>query len=159
MIKSEPLITDLIGGKATKTDSRIAFFCAADELSAQIVLLTHSLKSEELRANLQGIAETLSDIMGEAAGGAFRTGETQIERLLALIKKYEAPPLKKFILPGKTPAGAQANAVRTVARRAELAYAHVYEACGGSVYVFEYLNKLSTLFFALARKLDEKQLL
>ena len=52
--------------------------------------------------------------------------------------------------------GAKAHVLRTVTRRIERAYASVYEKFGGSEIIFEYLNKLSSLFFALARVYDEK---
>ncbi len=54
-------------------------------------------------------------------------------------------------------AGAKAHVVRTIVRRAERAYANVYKNYGGSNFIFEYLNKLSTLFFLIALFYDEVQ--
>ena len=159
MIKDNPLTTDLIGGKTKKTDERINFFCAADELSAHIMLLTHFLDDQTEKDELSGIVERLSFIMGEVAGGKVYVDKNVLEQLRAAVQKHEqvVGPLKEFILPGKTLLGARVHAVRTIARRTELAYAKVFEAHGGSAYIFEYLNKLSTLLFALARKYDENK--
>ena len=61
------------------------------------------------------------------------------------------------MLLGETPIGAKAHIVRTVARRAERAYARLYEKQGGSELIFEYLNKLSSLFFAIGKMYDNGQ--
>ena len=68
----------------------------------------------------------------------------------------KAGVFKEFVLPGKTLKGAKAHILRTVTRRCERAYAIVYEKYGGSEIIFEYLNKLSTLFYHIARIYDEK---
>jgi len=159
MLKKEPLVTDLVGGKTKKTDERIAFFGAADELSAHIMRLTHYVDNGELKNELCGEVRTLSAIMGEVAGGGRFIGDKEVGELCGKIAKYEktAGAFSGFVLPGQTAAGAEAHIVRTVARRAELAYAKVFETNGGSGYIFEYLNKLSSLFFAIARVLDKTE--
>lgn len=157
-MKKEPLSTDLVGGKTLKTDERIAFFGAVDELSAYIMELTHHVNDIHMEMELRKIVTLLSTMMAEVAGGYGHIGEKHLEELLEVIKKYEeeAGPFTSFVLPGTTPMGAKVHIVRTVTRRAELAYARLYEKYGGSEYIFEYLNKLSTLFYAIARIYDEK---
>ena len=158
MIKEQPLTTDLIGDKTSKTDERIAFFGAVDELSANIMMLTHHVDDISIEMDLRKIVSLLSAMMAEVAGGYGHIGQKHLDELLEVVKKYEnvAGPFKTFVLPGTTLMGARVHIVRTVARRAELAYARVYEKHGGSGYIFEYLNKLSTLLYALARIYDEK---
>lgn len=158
MLKKEPLSTDLIGGKTLKTDERIAFFGAVDELSAYIMELTHHLNDLRMEMELRKIVSLLSTMMAEVAGGYGHIGPKHLDELLEVINKYEeeAGPFKGFVLPGTTPMGAKVHIVRTVTRRAELAYAKLFEKYGGSEYIFEYLNKLSSLFYAIARIYDEK---
>lgn len=158
MLKENPLSTDLVGGKTSKTDERIEFFGAVDELSAHIMELTHYVEDIRTEMELRKIVTLLSTMMAEVAGGYGHIGEKHLEELLEVIKKYEetAGPFTSFVLPGTTLMGARVHIVRTIARRAELAYARLYEKYGGSGYIFEYLNKLSTLFYAMARIYDEK---
>ncbi|MCH5143038.1 MAG: ATP:cob(I)alamin adenosyltransferase [Clostridiales bacterium] len=158
MLKKEPLLTDLVGDKTYKTDERIAFFGAVDELSAHIMELTHYVEDKRLEMELRKIVTLLSTMMAEVAGGYGHIGQKHLEELLEVIKKYEeqAGPFTSFVLPGTTLMGARVHIVRTITRRAELAYARLFEKYGGSEYIFEYLNKMSTLFYAIARIYDEK---
>ena len=158
MLKKEPLSTDLVGSKTLKTDERIAFFGTVDELSAHIMELTHYIEDKHMEMELRKLVTMLSTMMAEVAGGYGHIGEKHLEELLEVIKKYEdiAGPFTAFVLPGTTLMGARFHIVRTITRRAELAYAHLYEKYGGSEYIFEYLNKMSTLFYAIARIYDEK---
>lgn len=158
MLKKEPLSTDLVGDKTLKTDERIAFFGAVDELSAHIMELTHHVEDKRMEMEFRKIVTLLSTMMAEVAGGYGHIGQKHLEELLEVIKKYEeqAGPFTSFVLPGTTLMGAKVHIVRTITRRAELAYAKLFEKYGGSEYIFEYLNKLSTLFYAVARIYDEK---
>ena len=158
MLKKDPLSTDLVGDKTLKTDERIAFFGAVDELSAYIMELTHHIEDKRMEMELRKLVTMLSTMMAEVAGGFGHVGPKHLEELIELVKKYEeiAGPFTSFVLPGTTPMGAKVHIVRTVTRRAELAYAKLFEKYGGSEYIFEYLNKMSTLFYAIARIYDEK---
>ena len=56
-----------------------------------------------------------------------------------------------FVLPGDTPGGAQAHVARTVIRRAERAVARLHHQGNlKNKYILQYLNRLSSLLFALA---------
>ena len=158
MIKSQPLKTDLIGDKTLKTDKKINFFGEVDELSAFIMEFTHYTKDEGLNERLVQIVKTLSQILAEVAGSRNKVTEESLSALLALCAEYgeKAGVFKSFVLPGKTLQGAKAHILRTVTRRCERAYAQVYEEYGGSELIFEYLNKLSTLFYHIARIYDEQ---
>ena len=158
MIKKEPLPTDLIGDKTVKTDERINFFGEIDELSAFIMEFTHYIDDEKLKMELRKIVKVLSICLAETAGGMGKVGELYLVELLELVKEYEEKTgaFRGFVLPGETLLGAKAHILRTITRRAERAYAKVYEIYGGSEIIFQYLNRLSTFFFALARTFDEK---
>lgn len=156
-LKDKPLITDLLNGKTIKTDERIDFFGEIDELSANIMEVSHYIDDKKLQMELFKIVNLLSAMMGEVAGGIGHIGEKHLNELLEVIKNYEEKVghFGGFVLPGTTIEGARFHILRTVCRRAERSYARVYEKYGGSEYIFEYLNKLSTLFYAIARTFDE----
>lgn len=156
MIKDKPLSTDLIGDKTLKTDEKIEFFGQADELSALIMEFTHYIKDQALINNLRKTVNLLSVMMGEVAGGYGHIGELHVNELTELANEYQEKTggFTSFCLPGETLLGAKAHVLRTVTRRVERSYARVYEKYGGSNYIFEYLNKLSTFFFAIAKIYD-----
>ena len=158
-LKPEPLKTDLIGGKTLKTDEKVEFFGQVDELSAHIMEVTHYIDDVQTEMELRKIVNLLSTMMGEVAGGFGHIGEKHLSELLEVIAKYEelVGPFKGFVVPGTTLMGARFHILRTITRRAERAYARVFEKYGGSEYIFEYLNKMSTLFYAIARTYDEKE--
>ncbi len=158
MIKEQPLPTALVGGETVKTDERIEFFGSVDELSAHIMELTHYVQDVKLEMELRKIVSLLSTMMAEVAGGYGHIGEKHLDELMEIVDKYNeiAGPFNSFVLPGTTLMGARVHIVRTITRRAERAYAAVYEKYGGSKYIFEYLNKMSTLFYAIARIYDEQ---
>jgi cob(I)alamin adenosyltransferase len=63
----------------------------------------------------------------------------------------ELEPLRSFILPGGSPAGAALHLARTVCRRAERAAVRLAEEDEVDALVLTYLNRLSDLLFDLAR--------
>jgi cob(I)alamin adenosyltransferase len=60
-------------------------------------------------------------------------------------------PLDSFVLPGGTAAAAHLHVARTVARRAERATVMLSDHEEIGTFVIAYLNRLSDLFFILAR--------
>jgi ATP:cob(I)alamin adenosyltransferase len=155
-LKENPLTTALVGGSTTKLDSRIAFFGKTDELSCHLMKVRALVKEEELKEELVTIVSTLSSIMGEVAGSKFRLGEKEVEWMISLVKKYQENNgiLTKFVIPGQNVVSADIHIARCKVREAELSYAKVYADHNGSDYIFEYLNKLSTLLFAIALKYE-----
>ena len=63
-------------------------------------------------------------------------------------------PLRSFVIPGGTPAGAHLHVARTVCRRAERRAIAVEE---GNPEVVRYLNRLSDLLFILSRAVNVQQ--
>ena len=155
-LKENPLITALVGGSTTKLDSRIAFFGQTDGLSCHLMKVRALVKEEELKEELLTIVSTLSSIMGEVAGSKFRLSEKEVEWMVNLVQKYQenGGKLTKFVMPGQNVVSADIHIARCKVREAELSYAKVYFEHGGSDYIFEYLNKLSTLLFAIALKYE-----
>lgn len=68
----------------------------------------------------------------------------------------ELEPLKEFILPGGSDAGAALHLARTVARRAERRVVALSEAEQLNPETTVYLNRLSDLLFILARVINHR---
>jgi cob(I)alamin adenosyltransferase len=83
-------------------------------------------------------------------------GSAHVERLDQAIRHYNEPLgiLKEFILPGGSPAAAQAHVLRCVARRAERSVVAVPSEALPQDGPRLYLNRLSDLLFVLARTLN-----
>ena len=156
-IKENPLVTDLVGQKTTKLDSRVIFFGECDELSCHIMEIRCMREDEAIKEELLTIVKELSTIMGEIALGKSKLLEQSLINLINLVKKYELNNgiITEFILPGQNLLSSRIHITRCVARRCELAYAKVYNDYKTSDIIFEYLNKLSTLFYALALKYEK----
>ena len=155
-LKENPLVTALVGKMTTKLDSRISFFGKTDELSCHLMKVRALVKEEELKEELLTIVKTLSNIMGEVAGSKYRLSESELEWIVLLVKKYQSNDgvLTQFVIPGQNVVSADIHIARCVARETELAYAKVYSEHNGDEYIFEYLNKLSSLLFAIALKYE-----
>ena len=68
----------------------------------------------------------------------------------------ELEPLKEFILPGGSEAGATLHLARTVARRAERRTVQLSEEEDVNPLTIVYLNRLSDLLFILARVVNHR---
>jgi cob(I)alamin adenosyltransferase len=79
---------------------------------------------------------------------------SRVEWLEAETDKLSAdiPPLNQFVLPGETMASAWLDVVRTIIRRAERGVVKLsHEEQLENNEIMRYLNRLSSLLFALAR--------
>lgn len=157
LLKNDPLVTDLVGQKTTKLDNRVCFFGECDELSCHIMEVRAMIEDLEIKEELLVIVKELSTIMGEIALGKSKLQESSLINLINLVKKYETNNgiITEFVLPGQNLLSSRIHITRCVARRAELTYAKVYNEYKTSEIIFEYLNKLSTLFYALALKYEK----
>lgn len=157
IIKENPLVTDLVGQTTTKLDSRVHFFGACDELSCHIMEIKNMIDDNEIQNFLLTIVNELSIIMAEIANGKSKLQIEALTNLLSIINKYETNNgiLTEFVIPGQNLLSSRIHITRCVARRCELYYAKVYYEYNTSELIFEYLNKLSTLFYALALKYEK----
>lgn len=160
--------TGLFGGeRVPKDDLRIEAYGSVDELNTQLGFV-RSLGGlvREHEAMLGTLQEGLFVLGADLATPARKDrANISIPRVtpddLACLESFidrleEAlPPLKNFILPGGSPAGAALHVARTVARRAErhavTLFRHEPEI--GTLPV-QYLNRLSDLLFVLARAVN-----
>jgi cob(I)alamin adenosyltransferase len=157
LYKNNPMETDLVGRKTTKLDSRVIFFGTCDELSCHIMEIRCMIEEEEIKNNLVQIVKELSIIMGDVAGGKTKLQEQALINLINVNRLYEENNgiITEFVLPGQNLLSSRIHITRCVARRCELAYAKVYDEHEGSKLIFQYLNKLSTLFYNLALRYEK----
>ncbi len=131
-----------------------------DELNSHIGLLLCEPLPEDVRTLLGDVQHQLFDLGGELSIPGFELlKEGALAQLDAALARYNAtlPRLQEFILPAGTRAAAQAHVCRTVALRAERAVVALGEAEGLRPAPRQYLNRLSDLFFVLARVLNRMQ--
>ena len=154
--------TSLFGGnRVSKGDARVEVYGTVDELNASLGLArTAGLPSDldRLAGKLQAQLFVLgSDLAAPRADqpGAVRLESAAVPALEAEIDRSQAElePLKSFILPGGSPAGAALHLARTVCRRAERRLVRLLEAEpeAAASHLLVYLNRLSDLLFVLAR--------
>ena len=158
--------TGLIGGSRVSKDSVVIEACGSlDELNAVIgVVRSHGLP-DRVDKVLRAVQERLFSIGTELATpeGIMRKseglGDEDVRNLEEEIDTFEdsLPPLKRFILPGGSPSGAALHLARTVARRAERQCVSLsrHEVINESI--LRYMNRLSDLFFILARYMNRQQ--
>jgi cob(I)alamin adenosyltransferase len=156
--------TSLVGGKrVSKASPRVDSYGEVDELNSIIGLARARLIDEEIDATLGVIQNDLFTLGADLASPSDievpRINELFISTLEQVSDHYlaELEPLKEFILPGGSDAGAALHLARTVARRAErrvVALAEIEEVNSLAVV---YLNRLSDLLFILARAVNRRE--
>jgi cob(I)alamin adenosyltransferase len=152
--------------RVSKADDRVDAYGEVDELNACIGAARAAGAVGDLAEALDAIQEDLfalgsrlADPSSRVAGRVTKAMITpaSVERLEQLIDRLDAevPPLRKFILPGGSPAGAWLHVSRTVCRRAER---RVIGLGAGAVdpILIVYLNRLSDLLFVMARAVNHR---
>jgi len=148
------------GSRIGKDHARIAALGSVDELNSQIgVLLAEELPTD-IRTLLLQIQNDLFDLGGALALPTQDSfSENKITFLDEQIVRYNAdmPPLKEFILPGGSRAGAMCHVARAVARRSERDLVLLMQNNPVPQYAMPYLNRLSDLLFVLSRCINRIQ--
>lgn len=166
-------LTDLYGGQRVGKDHlRVEAYGTVDELNSLIGLVLCGAE-RELVEPLKSIQSRLFEIGADLATphGEFdeagnetgrgstvpRVGEAQVSELEQWIDAVcePVPAMQHFVLPGGSETAARLHVARTVCRRAErmsVALTH-HEPIGDHVIV--YLNRLSDLLFAMARRANQ----
>jgi cob(I)alamin adenosyltransferase len=158
--------TGLIGGKRVSKDSPlIETNGLLDELNALIGVVRSNVLPADVHKVLQRVQEDLF-VMGaeiatpeEAARRSPSIGDADIKNLEHEIDALENEllPLRSFILPGGAKAAAELHLARAVARRAERQCVTQSRLVKIAPDVLSYLNRLSDLFFVLARYVNQNQ--
>jgi len=147
--------------RVSKSDDRVDAYGEVDELNAclgaaRAARLDADLTGvlEQIQCELFAIGARLADPSSRIAERVQKAAITdaEVKQLELMIDRLEAdlPPLRKFILPGGSTAGALLHLARTVCRRAER---RVVGLGPGAVepIIIVYLNRLSDLLFVMAR--------
>jgi cob(I)alamin adenosyltransferase len=149
------------GGRVAKTSARVAAYGTVDETNAAIGIA----RATRLDAGIDGVLElvqrdlfTVGAELACVPGRESKLGmplidQADIERVERAIDEAESAcaPLKTFVLPGGSPQAAALHMARTISRRAERGVLALDDAPARAE-VLVYLNRLSDLLFALARK-------
>ncbi|MDP2665620.1 MAG: cob(I)yrinic acid a,c-diamide adenosyltransferase [bacterium] len=129
---------------------------ALDELNAYLGFVKmRVIESPRIANALREVQETLFIIQAEVAGADKKVGEGAVKHLEKLVNdiEKEIPPLKGFSIAGGTELSALLDVTRTLARRAERRTIAVKEMNLRELApeTLAYMNRLSSLLFALAR--------
>ena len=154
------------GRRVLKSAQRVDAYGEVDELGAAIGVAMASGLPPDIADMLQQVARDLFAVGGRLADPdqkvaarvrKIAVGQAEVARLEQWIDRLEAelPPLRRFILPGGSPAGAALHLARTVCRRAE----RRITALGPNEVESElraYVNRLSDFLFVAARAVNHR---
>lgn len=157
------------GTRVEKSSSRIQSYGAVDEINSHIGMLISLMYSKSNLADMvldliiiQHQLFTLgSDLANpqQKVENYPRITEGEVTFLENCIDKFdkEVEPLRAFILPGGTIEASQCHVIRTVTRRSEIKIVDLYLNNEINKNCFVYINRLSDLFFVLARVCNRRQ--
>jgi cob(I)alamin adenosyltransferase len=152
--------------RVSKADARVDAYGEVDELNAclgaacaQGVDADLAASVELIQRDLFALGARLADPSSRIAARVSKATITpaDVERLERLIDALEAglPPLRRFILPGGSRAGALLHLARTVCRRAERRVVGLGPGAVEPILIV-YLNRLSDLLFVMARTVNHR---
>ena len=152
--------------RVSKADVRVDAYGEVDEVNAYLgaaraagVDPAIAAALETIQKQLFAVGARLADPSSRIAGRVTKAAITgaDVEAMEQLIDGLESelPPLRRFILPGGSAAGAQLHVARTVCRRAERRVVALGAAAVESILVV-YLNRLSDLLFVMARTVNHR---
>ena len=159
--------TSLVGGeRVSKNHERIIAIGSVDELNALLGLTTCYLKSPHNKL-IRLIQNDLFDVGADLATplnrkkNVLRINNSYTSNLEKEIDKINSSlsPLTSFILPGGNKVSSLFHLARTVCRRCETSIVKLKKENNINIEVVKYINRLSDLFFVLARSLNNKETL
>jgi cob(I)alamin adenosyltransferase len=153
----------LDGSRVAKDDARIAAAGEVDELSAWLGFVRARAADAALASLLERVQRELFALGARVADPGDRVaaskakaalGPEAVARLEDAIDEAEAglPPLRAFVLPGGSEAGALLHLARASCRRAERALVALAAQRPLDPVLLAYVNRLSDLLFVLARQ-------
>ena len=152
--------------RVSKSDTRVDAYGEVDEVNACLGAARAAGMDDDMAALVESLQKDLFALGARLADPSSRIaprvekaviGEAAIERLEHAIDRLEEtlPPLRRFILPGGSPAGALLHLARTVCRRAERRVVALGTGTVDPVLIV-YLNRLSDLLFVMARAVNHR---
>lgn len=150
--------------RVSKADARVDAYGEVDELNACLGAARAAGVDADIAATIElmqkqlfALGARLADPSSKIADRVTKTviAQADVEVLEQTIDRLEAelPPLRKFILPGGSVAGAQLHVARTVCRRAERRVVSLGRDAVEPILVV-YLNRVSDLLFVMARAVN-----
>lgn len=166
--KGDDGMTELFGGVRVWKDSlRVECYGEVDELSSLIGLTTSLLEPSEgdVAEVLRAVQEKLFRASAELATPEGRDcpvapiERRDVEELEQFVSKYEIQlrPLRHFVYPGGATAASCLHVLRAVARRVERRIVALSKAERVNENMIPFFNRLSTLFFVLAREVNRRR--
>ncbi|WP_274363448.1 cob(I)yrinic acid a,c-diamide adenosyltransferase [Paenibacillus thermotolerans] len=159
--------TGVIGGRVSKDDARVEAYGTVDELNSFVGAAVSMMSKDifaDMMEDLVEIQHELFDCGGDLAilkpgVRPYKVNDSHAERLEALIDKYdnETPDITRFILPGGSAVSSALHVCRTVCRRAERRIVTLAAASEINEPVRKYINRLSDLFFTMARAANARE--
>lgn len=147
------------GQRVAKNSLRVRAYGTVDEVTSTLGLVRAFSEKKEIQDLLLQLEQTNLKLMADLASITDKYYITQdtIDEIEAVINETEAklPPIKAFIMPGKTKAGAFLDLVRTTVRRAEREVLSLADEEEINPNIKVYLNRLSDLAFLLMRIEDD----
>ncbi|HLP98721.1 MAG TPA: cob(I)yrinic acid a,c-diamide adenosyltransferase [Sideroxyarcus sp.] len=146
------------GSRIPKDHPRIAAIGSVDELNSHLGVLLAEALPEDIRQELLQVQNELFDLGGCLATPGAPFAPAKLARLDEAIARNNSslPPLREFVLPGGSRAGALCHVARTIARRAERDYFHLLQSEAVPTDGLRYLNRLSDLMFVLSRVINRQ---
>ena len=152
--------------RVSKADARVDAYGEVDELNACLGAAVASGLDEDLAAAVEAIQKDLFALGARLADPSARIAtrvtkaaitQADVERQEQLIDRLETelPPLRRFILPGGSNAGALLHLSRTVCRRAERRVIGLGPDAVEPILIV-YHNRLSDLLFVRARAVNPR---
>lgn len=168
--------TALFGGKRVlKCEELVDVYGSIDELNSWVGLISSRLKVQSAKLFLNIIQKDLFTIGSTLAGWKPASQGLSLQGYEARVKEMEAridamekelPELRNFILPGGSVLGAQLHITRSICRRVERQLVSLKVRKVRDVQevreedldmMIKYINRLSDLFFVLARFINKEE--
>jgi len=153
----------------SKSNLRIIAYGEVDEANSHIGYLISNIESNSIFTDIKEILVSIQQdlfVLGAELANPSSLKENKLlvkEEMISNIEKYidnfedELSPITYFILPGGTIESSLLHICRTVVRRAETSAVALAKEQKISQQVITYLNRLSDLFFVLARVTNKRQ--
>lgn len=157
------------GSRISKSDLRIIAYGVVDEANSHIGLIISNIEKnsifDDVKKILLNVQQDLFVLGAELANpNTLKDDNMLVKReMISTIEKYidkfesELAPLSNFILPGGSIESSLLHICRTVVRRAETSAVALAKEQKINQEILTYLNRISDLFFVLARVTNKRQ--
>lgn len=143
------------GERVDKDDLRVEAYGTIDELNAHLGVAKHLVLPETV-AQIEEVQNLLFNVAGSLSSRdkryVYPVRDEDLAKMEKTIDELEAKlKMTGFVIPGMTPASAQLDVARTVARRAERRIIALARREEVPFPARQYVNRLADFLFVLAR--------